>query len=250
MSKTKISWTEKTWNPITGCTKVSQGCKNCYAEKMFKRLVAMESDDYMGRKFTDVKFHPDRLNDLARLRKPSMIFVNSMSDLFHSAITDQQIKSTFDYMEQVYSKHIFQILTKRPKRMFEIFSDHQFAKNIWLGVSGENQEHLHERAMYLKEMNCAVKIFSLEPLLAPINVDEYIMRQQVDWVIVGAESMGGAVGRECKIEWIENIVDQCKKSNMPVFVKQIHKEINGKLYLRKDIETFPKHLRVREYPKA
>lgn len=265
MSQSKISWTNHTWNIVTGCTKVSQGCKNCYAEKMFYRLAAMRSEDYVGRKFTDVKFHPSRLGYPSKLRKPSKIFVNSMSDLFHENIPFDIISKIWDVMV-MNPQHIYQVLTKRPERLLEFCeyeSDKLFAEGyekingwafeipsfIWTGMSAETQKDLDERLPLLLEVNAKVKILSLEPLLDEIKIP-IEMLNQISWVIIGAESLGQAAGRECKLSWIKNLVDGCKEFGVPVFVKQIHKEINGKLYLRKDIETFPKKLRIREYPKG
>lgn len=265
MNKTKISWTEKTWNPITGCNKISSGCKNCYAEKMFNRLVAMGSEDYVGRKFTDVKYHSSRLSYPSKLRKPGMIFVNSMSDLFHEKISFDVIRNIWDVIV-TNPQHTYQILTKRPERLLE-FCEHEserlFAEGyekingwafeipgfIWVGISAETQNTLDGRLPFLLRVNAKVKILSLEPLLDEIKIPIEMLKQ-ISWVIIGAESIGQAVGRECKLHWIKNLVDECETFGVPVFVKQIHKEINGKLYLRKDIKTFPKNLRIREYPKG
>lgn len=265
MNKSKISWTEHTWNVITGCTKISPGCKNCYAEKMFKRLVAMRSEDYVERKFSDVQVHSSRFNYPSKLGKPSLIFVNSMSDLFHEKVSFDVIRNIWDVMA-TNPHHTYQILTKRPERMLE-FCEHEssrlFAEGyekingwafeipsfIWIGTSAETQKELDERLPLLLRVNAKVKILSLEPLLGEIKIPIDLIRQ-VGWVIIGAESIGGAVGRECKLTWIKNLVDECQTFGVPVFVKQIHKEINGKLYLRKDIKTFPKNLRIREYPKG
>jgi protein gp37 len=267
MSKTKIEWTEHTWNVVTGCTKVSQGCKNCYAEKMFKRLVAMGSDDYLGRKFTDVKFHFSRLNYPSTLRKPSKIFVNSMSDLFHEKISFDEIRNIWDSMV-ANPQHTYQILTKRPERLLgyceyesDRLADEGYEKInrwafeipdfIWVGTSAETQKNLNERLPLLLKVNAKVKILSLEPLLGEIKIP-LDMLKQISWVIIGAESIGLAAGRECKLWWIKNLVDECETFGVPVFVKQIHIEnkpqrMNKRLV--KDIKLFPKNLRVREYPK-
>lgn len=265
MSQSKISWTNHTWNVVTGCTKVSQGCKNCYAEKMFNRLVAMGSHDYIGRKFRDIRLHPSRLSYPSKLRKPSMIFLNSMSDLFHAEISFDVIRTIWDVMV-TNPRHTYQILTKRPERLLE-FCKHEsvrlFAEGyekingwafeipnfIWVGTSAETQKDMDERLPMLLRLNAKVKILSLEPLLSEIKIP-IDMLKQISWVIIGAESIGNAIGRECKLSWIKNLVDECETFGVPVFVKQIHKEINGKLYLRKDIETFPKNIRIREYPKG
>jgi protein gp37 len=256
MAKSNIEWTERTWNPITGCTKVSQGCKNCYAEKMFKRLVAMGSDDYVGREFTDVKFHSSRLSYPASLKKPAMIFVNSMSDLFHEKISFDEIRNIWDVMV-TNPQHTYQILTKRPERLLDYckYESERIAAEgyekingwafhipdiIWLGVSVENQATADERIPILLQTPAAVRWLSVEPMLEGIDLSKYI--DKLDWIVVGCES--GHNRRECKIEWIESIVDQCKEANVPVFVKQI--QINGKVV--KDINQFPEYLRIREYP--
>lgn len=248
MANSEIQWTDFTWNPTTGCNKVSQGCKFCYAESIANRF-------WGDRKFTDVLTHPDRLEQIDKLRKPRMIFVNSMSDLFHP-------KVPFEFVDKIINvifrnqKHIFQVLTKQPQRMKNFFSggyNMVRTPNLWLGVSTENQATADERIPILLETPARVRWISAEPLLGPIDLNKlellidkkrfyYTMAQYLDWVVVGCES--GPKRRECKIEWVEDIVDQCKEANVPVFVKQL--QIDGKVL--KNIEDFPKHLQIREYP--
>ena len=236
----KIEWTEKTWNPITGCTKVSQGCKNCYAESIAKRF-------WKDRKFTDIKFHEDRLKQPLTWEKPSMVFVNSMSDLFHESISYFDLDTIFQIIWGT-PRHIYQILTKRPKRALEYFNTKSTPvhSNVWLGVSVENQDTADERIPILNKINAGIKFLSCEPLLEETILNRLSFfefnQSLIDWVIIGAES--GAKKRECKIEWVESIVNQCKEENIKVFIKQLN--IGGKI--EKDIDKFPEHLRIREYP--
>lgn len=273
MNKTKIEWTEETWNPITGCTKVSAGCKNCYAEKMANRLYYMLNSDtpawqayakvlnispapeYKAQGWNgEVALLPERLTEPFTWRKPRKVFVNSMSDLFHEKVPTSFIESVFEVMSHC-KQHTFQVLTKRPKRMLEIALEWDqkfgFPDNVWMGVSVEDQPTASERIPYLMRMPAKVKYLSIEPLLNFIHLNRiYLMGKDyyatspfwVDWVIVGCET--GTQRRECKLEWIENIVEQCKYHDKPVFVKKI--SINGKI--EKDINKFPAHLRIREYP--
>lgn len=255
MPKSKIEWTERVWNPVTGCDKISQGCKNCYAESIANRF-------WKDRKFTDVMFHEDRLKQVGSIKKPSMIFVNSMSDLFHAGVPLTFIDKVF---EQMYGNpnHTFQVLTKRPRQMKEWFYRpfNEFkgfaypyamrmpADNIWLGVSVENQFNANLRIPLLLQTPAKVRWLSIEPLIGPITLPSsyldkprYFELGTIDWVVIGCES--GPRRRECKLSWVESLVDHCKANKVPVFVKQL--QINGKVV--KDIEKFPKHLQIREYP--
>lgn len=261
MSKTKIEWTDHTWNVVIGCAKVSAGCKNCYAEKMSIRLSGMDnkcSPDYVEiLRYADygkplgfsgnVKLLPERLFQPTKWKKPSMVFVNSMSDLFHEDIPFEFIDEVFRTVA-VCPQHTFQILTKRPGQMKKYFEWSEYAKgieqidNVWLGVSTENQETADERIPLLLQTPAAVKWISAEPLLSKIDLELLGRHEYIDWVVVGCES--GAKKRECKIEWVENIVNQCKQAKVPVFVKQL--SIDNKVV--KDISKFPKHLQIREYP--
>ena len=290
MGKSKIEWTEKVWNPVTGCTKVSDGCKYCYADRMFPRVYGNTnfSDDGKNirpRKFTDIKLHHDRIEQPLCWKKPSMIFVNSMSDLFHKDVPFEFIANIYDtmclyplvcrkkdcaheepecLMDNSEQNHIYQILTKRPKRAKEFYDNMGYYsdpfealslermygkfKNIWLGVSVENQKTADERIPILLQVPAKVRWLSVEPLLEPIDIKRGISKTFLDnihWVVIGAESKGHYPGRICKIEWIEYIVDQCKRANVPVFVKQIH--LNNELI--KNINRFPRELQIREYPK-
>jgi len=233
MSKTKIEWTEYSWNFITGCNKISPGCRNCYAETIAKRF-------WKDRKFTDILIDESKLDLPHHLKKPRMIFVNSMSDLFHERIPAVILNRAFDVMLQ--TNHTYQILTKRPERMLEHLklTNVGLSKNIWFGVSVENQKAANERIPILLQTPAAIRWLSVEPLLEPIAFE---LLEGINWVVIGAES--GHNRRECKIEWVEDIIDQCKQAHVPVFVKQL--SIDGKVV--KDISLFPKHLQIREYPK-
>lgn len=242
MQTTNINWTDKVWNPVTGCTKVSAGCKNCYAETIANRF-------WKDREFTDVRVHPERLNQPLKIKKPAKIFVNSMSDLFHETIHPQDIIFIFETMKQSI-QHTFLVLTKRPAKMKSImnFYDEQL-RNVWLGVSIEDQKTADERIPLLLQTPAGVHWLSIEPLLEDINLDTTQLfdnkmrgRHTIDWVVIGCES--GPKKRECKTEWISKIVWQCQQAKIKVWVKQIN--INGKVV--EDINQFPKHLQVRELP--
>lgn len=249
MANSEIQWTDFTWNPVTGCDKVSQGCKFCYAETIAKRF-------WKDRKFTDIVLHEDRLKQPLKKKKPQMIFVNSMSDLFHEKVPFSFIDSVYEVMG--YStQHIFQILTKRPARALEyyrwtnIFKAWSDWNHIWLGVSVEDQKNADERIPLLLQTPAKVRWLSIEPLIGPIclpssylDKPRYFELGTIDWVVIGCES--GPKRRECKLSWIESLVDHCKANKVPVFVKQL--QIDGKVL--KNIEDFPTHLKIREYPNA
>jgi protein gp37 len=262
----KIEWTQKTWNPVTGCSKVSQGCKNCYAEVIANRF-------WKDRKFTDVQCHPDRLEQPLRWRKPATVFVNSMSDLFHEDVP-------FEFIHKIEAisastKHTYQILTKRPQRALEYFHEYRKMKaplNWWLGVSVENQETADERIPILLQIPAAVRFLSCEPLLGKVDInfwqcecgaiinrnlstkrtrlqcecgksEEYfgMIPKNVDWVICGGESGHGA--RPMEIEWAEKLMQDCKAAEVPFFMKQIC--VNGK---KIEYDAFPVNLKVRQMP--
>lgn len=206
-----IEWTETTWNPVTGCTKISPGCKNCYAERMAYRLQAMGQPNY--RNGFKVTLHERMLPLPLEWRKPRMIFVNSMSDLFHKDIPTEFIEKTFAVMRKA-SWHTFQVLTKRSDRLREIDSIIYIPKNVWIGVSVECEDYLH-RIDDLRATHASVKFLSLEPLIGPLpnlNLDG------IDWAIVGGESGPGA--RPMQEEWVTDIRDICLASNVPFFFKQ------------------------------
>jgi len=211
MGKSKIEWTQVTWNPTTGCNKVSQGCKNCYAEIMSKRLQAMGVKKYKNN-FKVVE-HPNSLQEPSNWHKPRLVFVNSMSDLFHKDVSTDFIKQVFKVMNE-NPKHTFQILTKRAKRLLELNSELNWTPNIWMGVSVENNDVL-ERVEYLKQIDAKIKFLSIEPLLGPV---EDLNLEGIDWVIVGGESGSGA--RPMNPEWVQQIHIKCIVADVPFFFKQ------------------------------
>lgn len=207
----KIEWTEKTWNIITGCTKHSEGCKNCYAEKMTKRLAAMGQKKYT-KGFNKVVFHPEELSRKFG-KKPQMIFVNSMSDTFHKDITDKQIRDilfTIRNFKEQNSGLTFQLLTKRAERL-KYFD---YPNNVWLGVTVEKAEYKH-RIDSLKDTHANRKFLSCEPLLGDLGELDLT---GIDWVICGGESGSGA--RPMHPDWVRNIQRQCQEQNVPFFFKQ------------------------------
>jgi len=209
--KSHIEWTESTWNPITGCTKLSPGCKHCYAERMSKRLEAMGSPNY-GNGFR-LTIHPESLNLPLQWKKPQTIFVNSMSDLFHRDVPLAFIQDIFRVMNEAHW-HQFQVLTKRADRLLELSSQLSWTRNIWMGVSVEN-EHYVDRIDLLRETSAYIKFLSLEPLLGPLP---NLRLEQIDWVIVGGESGPGA--RPMNPSWVKGIRDQCVQAEVPFFFKQ------------------------------
>ena len=207
----KIEWTDATWNPVTGCNKVSPGCKLCYAERLAKRLRATGMVKY--RNGFAVTLHPDALETPSQWRKPRTIFVNSMSDLFHYQVPDEFVREVFGVMERAHW-HRYQVLTKRPERAVALSAELSWPQQIWLGVSVESNQYLH-RIDRLRECGAATKFLSLEPLLGPLpdlNLDG------IDWVIVGGESGPGA--RPMEAEWARDIRDQCIEAGVPFYFKQ------------------------------
>ena len=209
--KSSIEWTESTWNPLTGCTKISPGCKNCYAERMAHRLQAMGQPNYVNG-FT-LTVHEQVLALPLRWKSPQRIFVNSMSDMFHEDVPADFILKAFEIMREA-EWHNFQVLTKRAARLSELDSKLNWPQNIWMGVSVESQAYT-DRIQYLQQTRAAVKFLSLEPLLGPL---EGLGLEGIDWVIVGGESGPGA--REMKAEWVTSIRDQCRDARIPFFFKQ------------------------------
>ncbi|MBZ0256296.1 phage Gp37/Gp68 family protein [bacterium] len=221
--KTRIEWTEYTWNPITGCSKISPGCKHCYAERMAKRLKAMNQPRYSNG--FALTLQPEALDAPLRWKKPSIIFVNSMSDMFHKNVPLSYIQEIFEVMGKA-SQHTFQILTKRSNRLLDLSSKLEWRKNIWIGVSVENEKYIN-RIYDLENVNANVRFLSLEPLLGPLN---NIPLEKIDWVIVGGESGPGA--RPMQPQWCRSIRDQCNEHQVPFFFKQwggVNKKKNGRL---------------------
>ena len=210
---TKIEWTNETWNPITGCSHASEGCQNCYAEKMHKRLTAMGQAKY-SEPFCNVIFHPEELRREHRAgnrqKHNVMIFVNSMSDTFHKNISNGIINSILTHCSLWDENNIFQILTKRAERL----PDFKYPENVWLGVTVEMAKY-KSRMEYLKQTNAKIKFLSCEPLLEDLG--ELDLRG-IDWVITGGES--GRNARPCNPEWVKKIQEQCKEQGVPFFFKQ------------------------------
>jgi protein gp37 len=223
MAHSKIEWTESTWNPVTGCNKISPGCKNCYAERMSKRLQAMGQRNYKdGFKLT---FQPHMLALPLRWKKPQTIFVNSMSDLFHKSVPLEYIQRVFEVMNQAHW-HRFQVLTKRADRLAQLSPHLNWTSNIWMGVSVESEKYL-PRIDHLRGTRAKTKFLSLEPLLGPLrNLD----LTNIDWVIVGGESGFGA--RPMLVDWVTDIRQQCQKANVAFFFKQwggVQKKRHGRM---------------------
>ena len=242
MKKTKIEWTEETWNPTTGCTKVSAGCKYCYAETMANRLEAMGTPGYEnGFKFS---LMPGRLEQPIKKKKPTKYFVNSMSDLFHEEMPEEFLDRIFNVIEKT-PQHIYQILTKRDIRMAEYFKNKSVPKNVWLGVTSENKKDGLSRIDSLRNIKATIKFLSIEPLLEDLG---QINLKGIHWVIVGGES--GHKARPMKEEWAVSIKEQCEAVNVPFFFKQWgtwgadaikrNKKANGRKLQGKIWEAYPK----------
>ncbi len=206
-----IEWTDATWNPVTGCSKISPGCKHCYADRMANRLHAMGQPRY--RNGFEITLQPDILTRPLSWREPRQIFVNSMSDLFHDNIPIDYIQRVFDIMSQAHW-HTFQVLTKRSERLTEISHNLKWPENVWMGVSVENSDYKF-RISHLQQVPAAVRFLSIEPLLGPVP---RLPLQGIDWVIVGGES--GPKSREMKVEWVRSIRDKCITYDIPFFFKQ------------------------------
>ncbi|MBN1918646.1 MAG: phage Gp37/Gp68 family protein [Verrucomicrobia bacterium] len=222
-SGSSIEWTESTWNPVTGCTKVSPGCAHCYAERMAKRLKAMGQPNYANG--FAVAVHERALELPLRWRKPQTIFVNSMSDLFHSKVPTSFIEKVFDVMGRA-DWHCFQILTKRSARLREVAARLTWPEHVWIGVSVEAQGYI-DRIDDLRHVPAAVRFLSIEPLLGPLPVLDL---DGIDWVIVGGES--GPRARPMEESWVRDVRDQCLDAGVPFFFKQwggVNKKKRGRL---------------------
>lgn len=228
-----IEWTEFTWNPVTGCIKLSQGCKNCYAERMAKRLKAMGSERYAhGFRPT---LHWDLVDAPLAWRKPRLVFVNSMSDLFQEDVPEGFIHRVFQTMVAC-PQHTFQILTKRSSRLREIAARLPWPENVWIGVSVEDARVV-DRAMHLNEVPAAVRFLSCEPLIGPLD---NLPLQNIDWVIVGGES--GPKAREMKASWVKSIRRQCRTNGVAFFFKQwggVRKDLTGRVLDGRTYDEMP-----------
>ena len=229
----KIEWTESSWNPVTGCIKISAGCKNCYAMRLAKRLKAMGNPRYENG--FDITLHDDLIDLPLKWRKPKKVFVNSMSDLFYEDIPIDFILRVFDTMNKAYW-HNFQILTKRSERLLQVASELNWTKNIWMGVTVEDSDVI-SRIDDLKEVPAALRFLSIEPLIGSISK---LNLKNIDWVIVGGESGPGA--RPMDIEWVRYIRDECIEQGVPFFFKQwggVLKHRTGRLLDGKTWDQYP-----------
>jgi protein gp37 len=233
-----IEWTDATWNPVTGCTKISPGCKHCYAERMANRLQLMGQANYRnGFKLT---LHPQMLGLPLTWRAPRRIFVNSMSDLFHKDVPLDYIMRVFDVMARA-DWHQFQVLTKRADRLRELSAELSWPSNVWMGVSIENADYV-DRIDDLRATGAAVKFLSLEPLLGPLPK---LQLRGIDWVIVGGESGPGA--RSMDEEWVVDIRNQCARSGVAFFFKQwggVRKSTTGRTLEGRTYDEMPEPLLV------
>lgn len=240
-TKSQIEWTEQTWNPTTGCTKISSGCKHCYAEAMATRLQSMKARGYdNGFQLT---LMPERLNQPLKRKKPTVYFVNSMSDLFHEDIPDSYLDEVFSVIEKT-PQHTYQILTKRAERLPEYFNQRNCPGNVWLGVSVEDRKFGVPRIDQLKQVSAAIRFLSIEPLLEDLGT---IDLNGIHWVIVGGES--GPKSRPMQPDWVENIKIQADKTGVAFFFKQWggwgadgvkrHKKANGREFGGKTWDQMP-----------
>ena len=223
MATTPIEWTDSTWNPVTGCSKISPGCKHCYAERMAHRLQAMRQRNYQNG--FEVTLQPQMLEHPLHWKAPRSIFVNSMSDLFHDEVPLSYVQQVFDVMNRA-NWHQYQILTKRAERVQELSPKLKWAPHIWMGVSVENEKYLY-RVDHLRKTGAHVKFLSLEPLLGPLHK---MNLRGIDWAIVGGESGPGA--RPVDPAWVTDIRDQCVKANVAFFFKQwggVQKKKTGRI---------------------
>lgn len=234
MAQSTIEWTEMTWNPTTGCSKVSQGCKFCYAEVMTRRLKAMGQEKYKDG-FKIVRIHPETLVIPYTWKTPKIVFVNSMSDLFHENVSFEFIKDVFKVMND-NPQHVFQVLTKRAERLFEIQNKLRWTHNIWMGVSVENVD-ARQRIDYLQKTKAKTKFLSLEPLIGSLPD---LNLKKIDWVIVGGES--GFTPRPMNSDWVIDIQKQCEKAKVAFFFKQWggkNKKSNGRILNGKIYNEMP-----------
>ncbi len=233
MATSSIEWTQMTWNPTTGCTKISAGCKHCYAEVLSKRLKAMGQEKYKNN--FKLTIHPKTLLIPFTWTKPRIVFVNSMSDLFHEKVPLSYIQQVFEVMNKC-PQHQFQVLTKRAERLEQISHELTWTENIWMGVSVEDNRVIN-RIDHLRNTGAVIKFLSIEPLIGSVGE---INLEGIDWVIVGGES--GFNSREIKEEWVLDIKRQCRKSRVAFFFKQWggkNKKVSGRLLKGRTYDEFP-----------
>jgi len=232
-TQSSIEWTEMTWNPVTGCTKVSEGCRHCYAERLARRLQAMGNPRYTHG--FQITLHEDLLALPKRWHRPRRIFVNSMSDLFHEDVPEEFLRRVFDTMAAC-PQHTFQVLTKRSRRLRDLADRLPWPPNVWMGVSVEEARVVH-RIEDLRQVPAAVRFLSCEPLLGPLD---HLDLQGISWVIVGGESGPGA--RPMLPEWVESILKQCRKAQVAFFFKQwggVRKDLTGRLLHGRTYDELP-----------
>jgi protein gp37 len=234
-TNSNIEWTDATWNPVTGCTKISPGCKHCYAERLSNRLKAMGQPNY--RNGFNVTLQPQMLELPLRWKAPKRIFVNSMSDLFHKDVPTDYINQVFDVMRRAHW-HQYQVLTKRSERVLELSKQLTWTPQVWMGVSVENEDYV-ERIDHLRKTDAHVKFLSLEPLLGPLSKLDLC---GIDWAIVGGESGPGA--RSVDPAWVTDIRDQCLRAGVPFFFKQwggVQKSKTGRTLEGRTWDGMPAH---------
>jgi protein gp37 len=234
-----IEWTDATWNPVTGCSKISPGCKHCYAERMAKRLKAMGQRNYANG--FAVTLQPHMLEYPLKWGRPKRIFVNSMSDLFHEDVPDDYIAEVFAVMQRA-SWHQFQVLTKRSQRLAKMANRLKWPANVWMGVSVENQDYLR-RVDDLRNAPAHIRFLSIEPLLGPLRI---LNLTNIDWVIVGGESGPGA--RPVSVTWVREIRDACIAQAVPFFFKQwggVNKKLGGRLLDGRTWDEMPNGITTR-----
>jgi protein gp37 len=233
MAQSSIEWTEMTWNPVTGCTKISAGCKYCYAEVMTRRLQAMGLEKYKDG--FEIRTHEDELDTPYSWKGSKIVFVNSMSDLFHPDVPLSFIKKVFDVMNDT-PQHTYQVLTKRAERLYELHNHLNWTSNIWMGVSVEDARVVH-RIDFLRQTNAQVKFLSCEPLIGPI---QNMNLENINWVIVGGES--GKKARPVKEWWVWDIRQQCQEAGVSFFFKQwggTNKKKSGRLLGGRTYDEMP-----------
>lgn len=236
-----IEWTEQTWNPTTGCTKVSPGCKNCYAEVMARRLHAMGAPGYENN--FQLTLQPGRIGQPLARKKPTVYFVNSMSDLFHEGVPDRFLDQVFDVIRET-PQHTYQILTKRAERLPQYFAERECPANVWLGVSVEDRRYGVPRIKALRQVDATIRFLSVEPLLEDLGKLEL---QGIHWIIVGGES--GFKARPMQQAWLEGVHAQAESAGAAFFFKQWggwgadgvkrHKKANGRTYLGRTWDAYP-----------
>ncbi len=240
-TKSTIEWTEQTWNPTTGCTKISPGCKHCYAEVMAKRLHAMGTRGYENN--FQLTVHQDRLAQPLLRKKPTVYFVNSMSDLFHESVPDSFLDQVFKVIAST-PQHTYQILTKRAERLPAYFANRQCPQNVWLGVSVEDKKYGVHRIAHLRKVDAHIRFLSIEPLLENLGTLDL---RDIHWVIVGGES--GPKARPMREAWADNVRHQAEQAGAAFFFKQWggwgvdgikrHKKANGRLLQGRTWDDYP-----------